>query len=72
MGFPTTPYLCFVLSEHGYESTAFSLLFQRTCPSWLIEEIDGIHELSEAADCVTCLLGSGKYRFSYPWSRSTP
>lgn len=36
-GFLSTPYLCAVLSEHGYTNTAYKLLLQDTAPSWLYE-----------------------------------
>lgn len=34
-GFLSTPYLCSVLSNNGFEETAFKLLLQDTSPSWL-------------------------------------
>lgn len=34
-GFVGTPYLCKVLSEHGYHEMAFRLLLNDDCPSWL-------------------------------------
>lgn len=34
-GFLSTPYLCEVLTEYGYRETAYKLLLQDTCPSWL-------------------------------------
>ena len=34
-GFPGTPYILFALADNGYEDTAFRLLLQDTCPSWL-------------------------------------
>jgi alpha-L-rhamnosidase len=36
-GFVGTPYLCPVLSKYGAGNTAYSLLLQNTCPSWLYE-----------------------------------
>ncbi|KAF1297544.1 alpha-L-rhamnosidase [Enterococcus sp. JM4C] len=36
-GFLSIPYLLDVLSENGYTDTAFKVLFQRACPSWLYE-----------------------------------
>jgi alpha-L-rhamnosidase len=36
-GFVGTPYLCPVLSKYGAGDTAYSLLLQNTCPSWLYE-----------------------------------
>jgi len=34
-GFLGTPYLCHVLSAWGYEETAYTLLMQKSYPSWL-------------------------------------
>jgi alpha-L-rhamnosidase len=34
-GFLSTPFLCEVLSKHGYVESAYKLLLQRTYPSWL-------------------------------------
>ncbi|MDX2304317.1 MAG: family 78 glycoside hydrolase catalytic domain [Microscillaceae bacterium] len=34
-GFLGTPYLCHVLSRFGYEDVAYTLLMQKTYPSWL-------------------------------------
>ncbi len=34
-GFLGTPYLCHVLSDNGYTDLAYSLLLQKTFPSWL-------------------------------------
>jgi alpha-L-rhamnosidase len=34
-GFLGTPYLCQVLSDHGYLNTAYALLTQESYPSWL-------------------------------------
>ncbi len=34
-GFVGTPYLCFVLSDHGYSDVAYTLLQQTDYPSWL-------------------------------------
>lgn len=36
-GFLSIPYLLDVLCENGYTDTAFKILFQRECPSWLYE-----------------------------------
>jgi len=56
-GFLSTPLLCPILAEYGYVDTAYKLLFQDTCPSWLYavkkgattiwEEWDGINESGE-------------------------
>lgn len=34
-GFLSTPYLLSALSDNGYSDTAYDLLFQTECPSWL-------------------------------------
>ena len=34
-GFLSTPFLCSVLEEYGYVETAYKLLLQTECPSWL-------------------------------------
>ncbi len=36
-GFPGTPNILFALADHGQEETAFSMLLNDTCPSWLYE-----------------------------------
>ena len=34
-GFPGTPYILFALADNGYKDTAYRVLLQETCPSWL-------------------------------------
>ncbi|THF72939.1 alpha-L-rhamnosidase [Cohnella fermenti] len=36
-GFTGTPYLLFALSDNGHADTAYNLLLQEECPSWLYE-----------------------------------
>lgn len=36
-GFTGTPFLLFALADNGHIDTAFRLLYQDTCPSWLYE-----------------------------------
>ncbi len=36
-GFTGTPYLLFALSDNGYCETAYDVLLQESCPSWLYE-----------------------------------
>lgn len=36
-GFTGTPYLLFALSDNGYAKTAYDVLLQESCPSWLYE-----------------------------------
>lgn len=36
-GFPGTPYILFALADNGQEETAFRMLLNTKCPSWLYE-----------------------------------
>ena len=36
-GFPGTPYILFALADNGEEETAFKMLMNTKCPSWLYE-----------------------------------
>ena len=36
-GFPSTPYLLFALSDHGYLDAAYDVLLQEECPGWMYE-----------------------------------
>ena len=36
-GFPGTPYILFALADNGQEETAFKMLTNTECPSWLYE-----------------------------------
>lgn len=36
-GFPGTPYILFALADSGHEDTAFKMLLNTQCPSWLYE-----------------------------------
>jgi alpha-L-rhamnosidase len=36
-GFPGTPYILFALADNGYEETAYRMLLNTKCPSWLYE-----------------------------------
>ncbi|MBR4208908.1 MAG: family 78 glycoside hydrolase catalytic domain [Lachnospiraceae bacterium] len=36
-GFPGTPYILFALADNGQEETAFKMLMNTKCPSWLYE-----------------------------------
>lgn len=36
-GFPGTPYVLFALADNGREDTAFKMLLNEKCPSWLYE-----------------------------------
>lgn len=49
-GFLSTPWLCGVLSDHGYEDTAYRLLLQDTCPSWLYAVKKGATTIWETWD----------------------
>ncbi|MCM3781645.1 glycoside hydrolase family 78 protein [Neobacillus mesonae] len=49
-GFVGTPYLCLVLSEHGYHETAVKLLLQDSYPSWLYSIAKGATTIWEHWD----------------------
>ena len=49
-GFLSTPFLCPVLAENGYIETAYRLLLQNTCPSWLYEVEKGATSIWENWD----------------------
>lgn len=51
-GFPSTPYLLFALSDHGHADTAYRLLLQETCPSWLYEVKMGATTIWERWDAI--------------------
>lgn len=36
-GFPGTPYILFALADNGYVDTAYKMLLNQKCPSWLYE-----------------------------------
>lgn len=49
-GFLGTPYLCHVLTRYGYNDVAYTLLFQKTYPSWLYPVIQGATTIWERWD----------------------
>jgi alpha-L-rhamnosidase len=49
-GFLATPYLCRVLADHGHIDTAYRLLLQDTCPSWLYPVKHGATTIWESWD----------------------
>ncbi len=51
-GFLSTPHLCQVLCDSGYEDSAFEVLNQDTIPSWLYEVKRGATSVWEAWDCI--------------------
>lgn len=51
-GFLSTPFLLDVLWDNGYRDTAFAVLYQDTCPSWLYEVKMGATTIWEAWDAV--------------------
>lgn len=51
-GFMSVPYLLDVLCDHGYEETAWSVLWQTRCPSWLYEVEHGATTVWESWDAV--------------------
>ncbi len=51
-GFTGTPYILFALSDNGYSSTAYELLMQESCPSWLYEVKAGATTIWERWDAL--------------------
>ena len=51
-GFLATPFLCSVLADHGHADTAYKLLLQDTCPSWLYAVKKGATTIWETWDGV--------------------
>ncbi|MBR5343407.1 MAG: family 78 glycoside hydrolase catalytic domain [Oscillospiraceae bacterium] len=51
-GFLSTPFLCSVLADHGHTDTAYKLLLQDTCPSWLYAVKKGATTIWETWDGV--------------------
>ncbi len=51
-GFLSTPDLCRVLAQYGHTDTAYRLLLQDTCPSWLYEVKKGATTIWETWDGV--------------------
>jgi alpha-L-rhamnosidase len=49
-GFLSTPYLCEVLADYGHAETAYKLLLQDTCPSWLYAVKKGATTIWETWD----------------------
>lgn len=52
-GFPGTPYILFALADNGHVDTAFKLLLQDTCPSWLYCVKMGATTFWEQWDAIT-------------------
>lgn len=51
-GFVGTAYLCRVLSDNGYNDTAYKLLMNTDCPSWLYEVKKGATTIWERWDSI--------------------
>lgn len=51
-GFMSTPHILDILCDYGYEETAWKVLFQRQCPSWLYEVDHGATTLWENWDAI--------------------
>lgn len=49
-GFPGTPYILFALADNGQEETAFKMLTNTKCPSWLYEVEAGATTIWERWD----------------------
>jgi alpha-L-rhamnosidase len=58
-GFLSTPHLCQVLCDSGFEDTAFEVLNQDAIPSWLYEVKKGATTVWETWDCIKA---NGKLR----------
>ncbi|MCD7807483.1 MAG: glycoside hydrolase family 78 protein [Lachnospiraceae bacterium] len=51
-GFMSTPHLMDVLCDYGYQDTAWKVLFQTKCPSWLYEVEKGATTIWENWDAI--------------------
>lgn len=51
-GFPGTPYILFALADNGRADTAYKMLLQDTCPSWLYEVKMGATTIWERWDAL--------------------
>ncbi len=49
-GFPGTPYILFALADNGHADTAFQMLLNTQCPSWLYEIKSGATTIWERWD----------------------
>lgn len=52
-GFMSTPHLLDVLCDYGYQETAWKVLFQKNCPSWLYEIEHGATTMWENWDAIS-------------------
>lgn len=51
-GFMSTPHILDILCDYGYQETAWKVLFQRQCPSWLYEVDQGATTVWENWDAI--------------------
>ena len=51
-GFPGTPYILFALADHGHADTAYRMLLNTKCPSWLYEVKVGATTIWERWDAL--------------------
>ncbi|HAL74420.1 MAG TPA: hypothetical protein DCM45_04910, partial [Clostridiales bacterium] len=51
-GFMSTPHLLDVLCDFGYQDTAWKVLFQEECPSWIYEIVKGATTVWENWDAI--------------------
>lgn len=58
-GFLSTPYLCGVLTDYGHADTAYDLLLQTDCPSWLYPVTQGATTIWERWNSYTSEHGFG-------------
>ena len=52
-GFPGTPYILFALADNGHADTAFRMLMNTECPSWLYEVEAGATTIWERWDAMS-------------------
>lgn len=52
-GFPGTPYILFALADNGHADTAYKMLLNTRCPSWLYEVRVGATTVWERWDGLT-------------------
>lgn len=64
-GFLSVPFLMDVLMENGYKETAYELLYQEKCPSWLYEVAKGATTIWESWGAISENGDIGKYSFNH-------
>lgn len=64
-GFMSTPHLLDVLCDYGYQETAWKVLFQKQCPSWLYEVEHGATTVWENWDAIRADGERGECSFNH-------